>query len=132
VEVVAFSGDDTNSWTYATATWRTANAGSVAHLFVRGLDEDGVHAVYDALMTVSATNAYVAVGLDSTTAKAGTAAISNNASTTMISPKYSGLPGIGFHGVYAIEYSSGATSTFYGDVGTPLLVQTGLHFRMHM
>ena len=126
VHVVSFLGDNTNSWTYATATWRAANgSATMRHTLVRGYDEDGVIATYICLTTVSGSNSYSGVGLDTTTNFTGTSGLSNNTATTLPSSGYAGLPGVGVHYFSANEYSSGATTTFYGDIGGTL-VQTGL------
>jgi hypothetical protein len=131
VDVKTRVGDSTDAWTYAVAnTWRAANANTTMRVsFVRGLDEDAITADYMALAGAgAATIVYTGVGLDSTTAFSGTTAFSLSSSALPTPAKYSGIPGLGFHFVSALEANSTATaSTFLGDNGTPSFVQTGLH-----
>lgn len=122
-------GDSTDSWTYATAAWRQANnQANMKVAFVRGLDIGRVRADYNALGQGSASGgAGVAIGLDSTTAKTGAVAISAASQFGAIIGQYVGLPGIGLHTVYPIEYSRGAgTVTFYGDIADGTTYQSGL------
>jgi hypothetical protein len=126
--------DTADTWTYSTAnTWRAADNSSTARVsFVRGLDEDSVVAQYHASGTAGASTAMVAgIGLDSTTAFSGTTWLNNVPSTTAGgTARYSGLPGIGFHYVSAIEFNTTTTaSTWHGDLGVAYF-QTGLHVEL--
>lgn len=131
VDVKSFCGDTTDSWTYATPTWRAANTSTaMRHAFVRGLDEDCISAEYNAAISSTAVGA-VGVGLDSTSAFTGTTSFSASATGTSSLGRYSGAPGLGLHFVQAIEYSTAATSTYYGDLGV-VYCQTGLHISLRM
>lgn len=135
VGVGATSLDSTDSWTYSTATVRAAdNNNSNRISFVRGLNEDGVSAAYNAIARNSTNGGVLAVGvgIDSTSAFSGSIANGSgwggsgiNVERTMTGT-YTGLIGLGFHYVQALEYASGATGTFYGDNGTPLITQMSL------
>jgi hypothetical protein len=130
VNVMTTVADNTNpSWTYAVSnTWRAANGSATARVsIVRGLDEDGISAVYNAMGTAGATtNAAAGVGLDSTTLYTQTTGIiQNTALISSVTASYAGTPGLGFHFVSALEFNNSTTaSTWYGTAGTSY-VQTG-------
>nr|WP_301293827.1 DUF2793 domain-containing protein [Nitrobacter winogradskyi] len=115
-----FVRDSTTNWSYTTAAWRAANnstANSIA--FVRGLDEDGVEALYSllAFATSGAAQIGIGIGLDETNAIAANATSfvsyyslgGNNQGPGVAT--YSGHPGIGYHYLQAIEYG-GANGAF--------------------
>ncbi|MCE9566378.1 MAG: hypothetical protein K8U57_30510 [Planctomycetes bacterium] len=117
----AMSRDSTASWNYATATWRVANAAGTGSglnnriSFIDGLQTSSIEAKYNA--DISNTNSQagiVGINLDSTSGTPGitaqnAAALAGNAvSIESFSPQ------LGFHYVQAMEYSTGATSTFFG------------------
>ena len=123
--------DDTDSWTYATAAWRSANASTTNRVsFVRGLDEDSVHAVYDAVVNPGgAQNAVLSIGLDSTTAPATGAAMNiaiQGVTAGGNRAHYVGYPGLGLHFLQALEYQSAGTGTYYGDFAVTWLQGAGL------
>lgn len=138
VSVSTRVGDSSTSWTYAVAnTWRATNGNATATVrvsMVRGLDEDGVSAVY-AAMCLAGSGATVAagIGLDSTTGFSGINGF--NANSTVQSPitsYYSGQPGVGVHFMQAIEYQNTATpSTHYGSAGVAYY-QSGLVVQARM
>lgn len=124
---VAPQVQNTNTnWSYATASWRAANGSSTYRIsFVRGINEDGILAIYAALglSTSNAAQAGWGVGLDTDSAPAGwtmttfTSASANNQLGG--NGGYSGLPGLGWHYVQAIE--NGATNVvFNGENGKTL------------
>lgn len=125
--------DSTDSWTYSVAnTWRAPNGNATMRInAVRGLDIDGVQAEYTATVQAgSSTNAIAGVGLDSTSTLATRATTGMSSQSGLVSPvaKFSGLMGLGFHFVTALEYQNTTTnSTWYGDAGGPGAVQSGLH-----
>lgn len=131
VPVTAVIGDTTTSWTYGVAgTWRAANNSATMRCsMVRGLDVDQVYAEYCAVVAPgSATSPTAGIGLDSTTVFSGTSGFATTAASTnvQISGKYSGIAGLGYHYVSALEYNSTATaSNWYGAPAA--YVQTGLH-----
>ena len=131
VRVATMVGDNTDTWTYGSAnTWRAANGSSTIRVSaIRGFDEDGIEATYQGF-AASGAGAIAAsgVGLDSTTGFSGSTFFTSQTAFGLALPaKYSGLMGLGYHYVSAIEYNSTATaSSWYGDNGFTFF-QTGLH-----
>jgi hypothetical protein len=121
--------DTTNSWTYTTATYRSANGSTANRVqFVRGLDEDSMEAeVHGYADNASIVSAATGIGLDSTSANSATVfggAAASNPQT--IDARWRGFPGIGFHFLQWLEISGAAgTTTWYGDNGGTI-VQTGI------
>lgn len=115
--------EDTNSWSYTTATWRAADASNTNRVsFVVGIAEDGIEASYSG----DTGSGYLGVGLDSTTAPTGV--YSQNAGGVLGGPGfYKGMPSIGFHYLQALESGTGSANTFYGDNGGSL-IQSGLTY----
>jgi hypothetical protein len=116
--------DTTNSWTYATATYRAWNNSTANRVeFVVGVAEDCVSMDFLGYQTVAgAVIGTIGIGLDSVTvdssilktASAGTPPFTTNA-------RYVGVPTVGYHYLSGLEYAGGATVTFYGDNGTTTL-----------
>jgi hypothetical protein len=120
--------DDTNSWTYATATWRQMNnAAANKFEYVVGLIEEPLYLEYllfcsNPAATLNTQNGF---GLD----------VTNAASATIATPLYCPTAGIymfnysllnsypllGYHYIALLEYVGTATVTFYGDSGNPIL-----------
>lgn len=114
--------DTADTWTYATATWRAWDNSTANRIeFVRCIDEDIVFLEFIPMATgAAAVNAAAGINLDATT---GTPTIVN--SFTQGSGVYSPLvalynkrPGIGYHYLQLMEFATGATATFVGDLGT--------------
>lgn len=127
VDIKTMVGDSTTSWPYAVATWRAPNANATMRVnMFRALNEDGIQAEYDGIGSpAGATTTICGVGLDSTSVVTGTTGYNNIASSVLKeSGKYSGLPGLGFHFVSALEFSS--SGTWFGS--SSQLYQSGLHF----
>lgn len=129
VRVTTQVRDTTDNWTYATAnTWRAANNSATCRVSaVRGLDEDGITAFYFGFGQAGAASVVVAgVGLNSTTAFAGTTYNNANSSSPIPLPaSYTGLMGLGYVFVSPIEYNTTTTAgTWFGDAGVVYL-QTG-------
>jgi hypothetical protein len=129
--------ETTDTWTYTTATWRQMFGGTNTDQlnFVVGVSEDEVTAINQQVTynTTVASLRRCAIGLDSTTAFAATClpgvAVSQGGDTYWVGmvSTYSGLPGIGLHVIYPIEYSSTAGSTIWaGDASDPSGVQSGI------
>ncbi|OWY61873.1 hypothetical protein B7486_61470, partial [cyanobacterium TDX16] len=121
--------EGTNSWTYTTATWRSANSSTANRVqMVRGLDEDAVRAHVWATASGTATAALaVGVGLDSTSANSAQT-FGAVTQTNYVTPHaiYCGRPGIGLHYLQWLEISeANGTVTWYGDAGVTML-QSGL------
>lgn len=132
--VAAVSKDSTDTWTYATATWRSANNNTANRITaVFGLNEDAVSVIYNAVAAFSNSVASVGVGLDVTNAYTGSpgvqGSINTPSSATSWRGRYDGLPGIGSHFFQAVEIGISNTTTFHGDNGTPLNEQTSLIFQ---
>lgn len=123
--------DNTNSWTYAVnATWRAANAKTTMRVSaVRGLDIEGIEATYYAIARTSAGGTGVAgVGLNSTTAYSGTTGGTINTTDFLAMPaRYSGLMGLGYVYVSAIEYNDTTNTTTWRGLISTLPMQSGLH-----
>ena len=49
-----------------------------------------------------------------------------NSNTGFAVAEYKGVPGLGLHFLSANEHSAGATTTFYGDSGSPTTLQNAL------
>lgn len=121
-------GDSTDSWTYSTTTIRSWNNSTSNRVtFVRGLNDDEMAAAFTSLHTHSGGAAIALVGLDSTSAMVGATGNVNTTSPNAVTSHWRGPPGLGMHYIQALEYSSGATGTFYGDAGAPTLAQSKLH-----
>ena len=121
-------GDSTDSWTYSTTTIRSWNNSTSNRVtFVRGLNDDEMAAAFTSLHTHSGGAAIALVGLDSTSAMVGAPGNVNTTSPNAVTSHWRGPPGLGMHYIQALEYSSGATGTFYGDAGAPTLAQSKLH-----
>jgi hypothetical protein len=127
--------DSTDTWTYATATWRAANGTTTNHRvdYVCGYSEDLMRAeVRTGQQSSASAEGEVGIGVDSTSANS--AQLMNKAyspataGTRLIQQAlYRGFPGIGYHSFTWLEYAgSGATITFYGDDGTAAAVQSGI------
>lgn len=133
VIAATFVGDNSVNWTYAVATtWRAANGSATMRgSFLRGLNEDAVQAQYAAIGTSGVSTLMASgVGLDSTTAFVGTTALSNNSGSGVFSPlpaEWSGIPGLGFHFVSALELNSTTTASTWVGSGGVAYTQTGLH-----
>lgn len=127
----------TDSWNYSVATIRQANGSAANQLeFTRGLDEDAVDSIIYNLASNSATVGTAMncmIGLDSTTAMVAGCILGLNVSQVngqivCSSAHWTGLPGIGRHTLVWLEYSdANLTTTFMGDLGLPLRIQTGMH-----
>lgn len=130
VPVKTIVSDTSVSWTYATVAWRAANGSSTIRVSaVRGLDIDGIDAEYSAVGSAGAsTTIRTGVGLDKTNGFSGTSDNLSVSSLVGMHGKYSGLMGLGWHYISAVEYNSTTTaSTSYGTAGDATQVQSGLH-----
>jgi hypothetical protein len=124
-------GDTTDSWSYATAAWRAANASNTMRVsFVSGQEEDAFSARYTSIcFSNPAPNVSIGIGYDTTSTFSGTGPLSGivGVNALMAPMAEYGTTALGFHFANAIEYSNGATSTFFGDLGTNF-TQSGLWF----
>lgn len=112
----------TNSWTYATATWRAWNSSTSNRFsFVRGVNEEPVSVNFiPNASEAGAVAASAGIGLDWTSGAPGVTSINGqliSTTATAMPAIYIGKPSEGFHYLQFVEFASGATVTFYGDNG---------------
>ncbi len=130
--VSSLSADSTDSWAYAAAAWRQANASAgMQTSYVCGLAEDIISATYTGfIFSTAANNGIVGIGINSTTSFSGvTGLVGGTISTLSTVAIYNGVPGIGLNVIAAIEYAQlgSGSVTFYGDDGLPGVFQGGLY-----
>jgi hypothetical protein len=122
VPVAGMVMDNTNSWTYGTATPRPFNgdSGNTNNRvdLIRGLAEDALSALMTSLATSGAAAAGVGIGIDSTTVNSGASSPMTVSNTDIKTSHWRGLPGLGFRQVLALEdvHTTG-TVTLFGDNG---------------
>jgi hypothetical protein len=128
--------ESADSWTYATATYRQANANTANQLdFVIGWAEDALMAIVQA---AGANNGAapvavpVSIGLDSTTTPAtgclmcpGLTQVTNFYVPT--TAQLTTIPAVGRHFLAWLEIGSTGTTTFLGDAGSATTIQSGIH-----
>lgn len=128
--------ETTDTWDYATATWRQANANAANQLmFLRGLDEDAVSATAVGICGNSnSETTLTGIGLDATNAIAADSYPGSQQGATAeqeygMVAQYRGLPGIGYHYLAWLEYADAgaATASWKGDSGAPTVYQSGIH-----
>jgi hypothetical protein len=127
--------ESTDSWSYLTQTWRSANGSSANRVeYVSGVASTEIFATVVVTMAVSnngSFNGAVGIGIDSTTAPTGTSqgGYFNGTPSVIVAPvsgTYRGMPGLGYHAVNWIEYGAdGTRCDFYGDNGGTS-IQSGL------
>jgi len=117
--------ENTDSWTYASATWRYANNSSSNRIeAIIGVPEDGVKiSVLSTSSKSSGSAQRAAIGYDSSSApdqsggSLGSLA-SVGIGVNLLDAFWAGTPAIGYHYWSFIESSADAnTATFYGDAG---------------
>lgn len=127
-----FSGDSTDTWTYAVAAWRAANNSSgIRCSFLSALGDYDVSAEYAVPADTSATTSgYVGVKLDATTGydgRSGYVFSVSAGSRAQAVARADYQPSVGWHFVTATENSDGtAQVTFRGDNGLAANLQSGL------
>lgn len=115
--------ETTDSWTYSTASWRSANNSTANRVeFVRGLNTHPVSVEYTIHAgSTAAVNVISGLGLDSTSATSAQIAGTGlpSVGTVLHMPAtYQGSPSVGYHYLQALEYGGGTgTQTWYGDAG---------------
>lgn len=129
--LTSFTNDSTDSWTYAVGTFRAADASTGnSFSYVCGQADEAVSASYSIMAQNDATSlAVIAIGVDVTNALTQASGQFRVAATvgSMIAG-YSGIPGLGFHFLQAIEQSAAGNGTvsFLGDNGSPTRDLSGL------
>lgn len=132
VNVSTVVGDTTTSWAYTAAGWRASdNSNNMRVSAVFGLAEEAVDAQFSCASqgTAGATNAAVGVNIDATTSVPGGFWGFSQQAIAQLIGRVSPVPQLGFHFWQAVEYTSGATSTFYGQ---NTMSQNGLVFSARM
>ena len=128
VPVYAASLDSSASWTYTSATWRSANNSTSNRIqFIVGLAEAAIRASYQVYSQQSAITVwYFGLNLDSTSATPTYYVTQAGASSTLASE----VPAIhyfqsviGFHYAQAMEASNGSNTTNYYGVTKLFLEQ---------
>lgn len=122
--------ETTDSWTYSTASYRSANNSTSNRVeFVRGRLEDVVLAhVFGYFDSTTVGNPLVGVGVDSTTANSAQLfhGLANEANHDgQPQARYADTPLQGYHYLQWLERGNGSgTQTWYGDLGA--LMQSGI------
>jgi len=133
--ISTFCGPTTDSWTYTGATWREWNNTSGTKVsYLCGVSEDMIDARLYLENSESSTSvsARAAFGVDSASAPSGFWGITNMTSAQITCGAYTAPAALGYHYLTALENSTGATSTFYGDNGSGNVVQSGITFNFLM
>ena len=122
IPLIAICRDDTNSWTYSSATWRNANNSASNRVsFVTGVAESSIDAVYNQLARCSNGYVHNGIGYDSASAISGFSGIAGSDgvaySKNNAIAEYTLVPSAGFHYMQALELTdSGSTDPlYYGD-----------------
>lgn len=140
VDVTSQVRDSNSSWNDTTAsTWQAADPTAVSLpttairvSFLRGLDEEGVTAIYTSLGSPGVSTIMTAsVGLDSTSALPALSTTAPIFSTVVVGNSiYNGTPGLGSHFLSAIEWQNTTTSSTWFGTATGSQAQMGLSVRM--
>lgn len=126
--------DDTNTWNYTTATWRSANnSNTMRYSAVIGVAEDVFGAQYCAVVqnTNVGVNMAAGVGYDVTNAPDGIFGVITSPVSTYSNSAFAqtNKRPLGFHFFQALEYSvATGTSTWVGDAGVTF-IKTGLSYK---
>lgn len=128
-------GDSTNSWTYGTNTWRSANASTNMRVsFVTGLKEDDFSFAYNQMIFGDGTNfGNIGLGVDVTNAASGIVPQGSSLNTLALSvvAQFEGSF-LGSHFVQAIEIASGGSIIYFGDNNLSGKTQSGIVARLRM
>lgn len=121
--------ETTDSWTYATSTWRSLNNSTANRVqWVSCVSTDALAIMTVANQSATSTGSAHGVGIDSTSTPSGTIAILTLVVTTgqrMGTAGVSVTLGIGYHFLQALEYRDSGTVTIYGDAGA-VTMQSGI------
>lgn len=111
--------DTTDSWTYATNTWRSWNNNSANSIgMVRGLDEGNVDVTFTGIL--SGGNGIIGLQIGSAGGD-GIIPHTNDTSIESVSTRFADLAGLGYRVLFLSERAISGTTTFYGDGGSALL-----------
>lgn len=133
VPTFGIAGLTTDSWTYASSSWRRINGLDVTTEFVLGVKEDLVFLDHFG-MAGGSGDGMVGIGVDqftSTDADIFTEKRNSGSSEYEAISAHKYLPlDVGYHKIYALEKSLSGTTTFYGDDGGN--IQTGIKITFAM
>lgn len=118
--------DSTDSWTYATASYRSLNNSTNNRVqFVIGVNEEIVELRH--YLTSITQGVTPGIALDATNANnALLRSLTASAAASQVGiSEYRGYPGIGYHYLQLTEQGNGSTATIYGDAGVPGSLQMG-------
>lgn len=118
--------DSTDSWTYATASYRSLNNSTNNRVqFVVGVNEEIVELRH--YLTSITQGVTPGIALDATNANnALLRSLTASAAASQVGiSEYRGYPGIGYHYLQLTEQGNGSTATIYGDAGVPGSLQMG-------
>lgn len=130
------SEDSTSSYTYATATWRSANNNVANRIsYIDGLAQSPVAAEFQigSEPTTNATPPFIGINLNSTSAtpRATAGGGLQNTACNMLMTSDNFAPTLGFNFIQAMEFaSSGATSTLYPKFQSQQIQRLGIKIAM--
>ena len=123
-----------DSWTLGSGTsifGMAAGSATMRCSFVMGLQEDQFEGIYFAIAIASTgASASVGIGFDTTTTMSGFAQIAG----TIVAASngvYSNTA-LGFHFMQAMDWSNSNPAQFFGDLGLPPQIQSGLRCSLRM
>lgn len=134
--------DTTNSWNY-NGSYREVNAGStngvsrIAIMCGDAMVAPNVTAVAGVWRNTGAADALLAIGLDSSTAKASDcvngygSAFASSFGPLSLGASFAGTLGLGLHTLRMLESAGSATTTWYGDNGGTS-IQSGMRGTVRM
>lgn len=126
--------DTTDSWAYNTATFRSWNNSASNRVeAVTGVSEEMIYLCFVGFVSVlSSSGGILGIGVDSTSTNSSepnTFALNASASAVQMPLQaiYNTIPTVGYHYYQALERGNGTvTTTFYGDLGVPGIIQSGM------
>lgn len=133
VNIATAMRDTTDSYTYATASWRSAQGGTGMRAnFVVGLVEDTFFAIYNCLgdMNTGGNSGAIGIGVNSTSTYTGTTGFVNVSSTLAMTASAISYPQLGNNYVTALEYCSAGTMTIRPDSSLPTFLQSGISINL--
>jgi hypothetical protein len=131
-----YKTDTTNSWSYTTATWRSANNSTANRIaYILGFAEELINLRVDSNIFTqgsTANDAAIGLALDATNTNNATQVVfaAGNSTINIACSIYNYYSAIGYHYVQWTEYANvsgtGAGCTFYGDDGNPSHCKDGI------
>lgn len=133
----AASSDTTGSWSYTSATWRAADAGSTKISIVSCMGDIVVAAKYFDLVSPSGTSTFqnISIGLNASNAPAPRATTDSTAAATATIPTLKSwmddVVPLGLSTIFAIESADGTHATTFNGQSSPFnYMQLSLSARM--